>query len=268
MENVPGLLSMRTKKDEPVKNIILQEQRKIGYNVTIIKLNSADYRIPQQRHRIFFTGIRKDHPFHPEKLTPPPKILNKKDYITVSDAISDLPIIHAKEGKEIQEYNKPPQNKYQEYCRKNSNKVYNHISMRHTNRIIERFKQIQQGESVTNVDKKYGQRKRGDPTKISGKAYNQNNYRVYSDKPSPTITASFQSNFIHPYLNRNFTAREAARLQSYPDNYIFKGNRTNMSWDKNLSQYQQIGNSVPPLLSKAIAENITEYFSQKNIIKE
>ena len=84
--------------------------------------------------------------------------------------------------------------------------------------------------------------------------------RPYGDKPSPTIAASFQSNFIHPNLNRNYTAREAARIQSFPDWYVFKGKRTTMSWEKNLSQYQQIGNAVPPLLAKAIAENLILYF--------
>lgn len=96
---------------------------------------------------------------------------------------------------------------------------------------------------------------------ISGKSFSQNNMRPFPNKPSPTIPASFQSNFIHPYLNRNYTAREGARLQSFPDHYIFCGKRTTMSWEKNLSQYQQIGNAVPPLLAKAIAENILNYFA-------
>ncbi len=107
------------------------------------------------------------------------------------------------------------------------------------------------------------QRKRGDASQISGKVFSQNNMRPYPDKPSPTIPASFQSNFIHPFLNRNFTAREGARLQSFPDTYIFCGKRTTMSWEKNLSQYQQIGNAVPPLLGKAIAESIIEYLEKE-----
>ena len=88
--------------------------------------------------------------------------------------------------------------------------------------------------------------------------------RPYPNKPSPTIPASFQSNFIHPFLNRNYTAREGARLQSFPDSYVFYGKRTTMSWEKNLSQYQQIGNAVPPLLAKAIAENLNDYIKKRN----
>ena len=71
--------------------------------------------------------------------------------------------------------------------------------------------------------------------------------------PAPTVAASFQSNFIHPRLHRNLTAREGARLQSFPDTYTFMGDRTAMSWVKKLSQYNQIGNAVPPLLAKGVA---------------
>ncbi len=74
------------------------------------------------------------------------------------------------------------------------------------------------------------------------------------------VRASFQSNFVHPFLDRNFTAREGARLQSFLDVYVFRGHRTTMSWEKNLSQYQQIGNAVPPLLAKALGLMIVNYF--------
>lgn len=132
--------------------------------------------------------------------------------------------------------------------------------MKHTQRLIERFKVIPQGCSLADVPEEHMQRQRGNSTQTSGKVYSQNNMRPYGDKPSPTIAASFQSNFVHPNLNRNYTAREAARLQSFPDTYIFKGKRTTMSWEKSLSQYQQIGNAVPPLLAKAIAQNLLKYF--------
>ena len=72
------------------------------------------------------------------------------------------------------------------------------------------------------------------------------------------MAASFRSNFSHPHLNRNFTAREGARLQSFPDDFIFEGMRTKMSWEKGLSQYQQIGNAVPVLMAKAIGECICQ----------
>lgn len=259
MENVKGLLSMRTQSKEFVKDIIEKEFQEIGYKLVVYILNAADYGVPQSRQRVFFIGIRKDVVFNSKLLFPPVKFSGDKQR-TLEDAISDLPNIQAGEGGEIQDYPIKPMNDFQEWARSNSDKVHNHVSMRHTQRLIERFKNIQYGMSVADVSPEHGQRKRGDATAISGIAFSQNNMRPYPNKPAPTVAASFQSNFIHPYLNRNFTAREGARLQSFPDDYIFKGKRTTMSWEKNLSQYQQIGNAVPPLLAKAIGDRIKWYF--------
>ena len=259
MENVKGLLSMTTKKNILVKEIIQDEFKKIGYNLTLQVLSSADYGVPQIRERVFFIGIRKDFLFDNIKLTPN-IVYSKKKYLKLWDAISDLPQIGSGKGQEEQKYSNKPKNKYQSLMRKNSKKIYNHVSMKHTDRLIERFKQIKYGQSVKDVGKKYSQRKRGAANKLSGKVYSQNNMRPFPNLPSPTVAASFQSNFIHPYLDRNFTAREAARIQSFPDTYIFKGKRTTMSWEKYLSQYQQIGNAVPPLMAKALAKVIKNYF--------
>jgi len=103
-------------------------------------------------------------------------------------------------------------------------------------------------------------------TEIAEKVYDQNNRRMHPDKPCHTIPASFYANFVHPFKNRNFTAREGARIQSFPDNFVFKGKPTVVSHrllaregrldEKYLCQYNQIGNAVPPLISKALANNI------------
>lgn len=171
----------------------------------------------------------------------------------------DLPQINSGEGTEEAKYTTPALTKYQEWARDSNTTIRNHIAMRHTARLIERFSHIKHGQSVADVAEEFQQRKRGEADKISGKVFSQNNMRPYPDKPSPTVAASFQSNFVHPYINRNFTAREGARLQSFPDSYVFYGKRTTMSWEKNLSQYQQIGNAVPPLLAKAVAKSIADY---------
>lgn len=270
MENVLGILSAKTKKKEYVKDLITGVANDIGYNVATMTLNAADYGVPQSRIRVFFIGIRSDFTFDSQKLIPK---INVYPPITIKQALSDLPIIKSGEGYEGMEYKTAPQNDYQSWCRRNSKTVSNHIAMRHTERLIERFKCIKWGQSLADVPKEHMQRQRGNANKISGKTYSQNNMRPYPNKPSPTIPASFQSNFIHPYYNRNYTAREGARLQSFPDNYIFKGKRTTMSWEKHLSQYQQIGNAVPPLLAKAIGAMLQNYFSDiqisnKGIIKE
>lgn len=259
MENVTGILSMKTQSGELVKDLILDEYSKAGYNVEIFTLNAAEHGVPQSRIRVFFIGLRNDIPFDKEKLEPKGWLYGE-DQITIEQAIMDLPQIKACEGSSVAEYNQDPITDYQMWVREGSNELYNHVAMRHTSRLVERFSKIGYGQSVADVDQEYQQRKRGEADKISGKVYSQNNMRPYPDRPSPTIAASFQSNFVHPYINRNYTAREGARLQSFPDTYVFCGKRTTMSWEKNISQYQQIGNAVPPLLAKSVGETITRYF--------
>ncbi len=258
MENVPGLLSMKNAKGDSVIDIIVDEFSNSGYDVKVETLDSSDYGVPQKRRRVFVIGFRSDLNLSNVDYYPQPFTIEEEQKLSIKDAISDLPQIGAGQGKEEQSYGMSPANDYQKFMRENSSIVHNHIAMRHTQRIVERFKTIKQGQSLADVAEEHMQRQRGDATKISGKTYSQNNMRPYEDKPSPTIAASFQGNFVHPWLDRNYTAREAARLQSFPDDYVFKGKRTTMSWEKNLSQYQQIGNAVPPLFAKAIADRISE----------
>lgn len=260
MENVTGILSMATKKGDSVKNLILNEYSSAGYHVEIFQLNAAEFGVPQSRVRVFFVGLRKDLPFDVEKIKPK-GFLFGENQVSIEDAIMDLPQLQAGDGSEVSEYTSQPSTSYQQWARGDNQMLYNHVAMRHTPRLVERFSHIGFGQSVADVDVEFQQRQRGDASKISGKVFSQNNMRPFPNKPSPTIPASFQSNFIHPYANRNYTAREGARLQSFPDSFIFKGKRTTMSWEKNLSQYQQIGNAVPPLLAKAIARKIADYFS-------
>lgn len=250
MENVKGLLSMQNGK---VVSTIIDEfsSAGIGYNVAVNILKASDFGVPQQRERVIIIGIRKDL-----NISPSFPIPNCKNPISVDMAISDLPQISAGEGEDIMTYPIKPQNEYQKLMRKKSSVVTNHISMKHTKRVIERFHAIKCGQSLIDVWETHGSVKRGRPNEKSTVKFAQNNQRLFGNRPAPTIAASFQSNFIHPHLDRNFTAREGARLQSFPDNFIFEGMRTKMSWEKGLSQYQQIGNAVPVLLAHAIAENL------------
>lgn len=250
MENVKGLLSMH--KGDVIQTIIHEfEQAGIGYNVRVKVLKAVDYGVPQMRERVIILGIRNDLALIPE--FPRPKFVTP---VSVNDAISDLPQINAGEGQDVQNYPIEPQNEYQIFMRRHSRVVRNHIAMKHTSRLIERFKAIQPGQNLLDVWESHGAVKRGDPNKKSEIKFSQNNQRLFGNKPAPTIAASFQSNFIHPTLNRNFTAREGARLQSFPDDFIFEGMRTKMSWEKGLSQYQQIGNAVPPLMAFEIAKQL------------
>ena len=264
MENVPGILSAVTRHGERVKDVIAVVAGKIGYNVRTLLLNAADYGVPQSRQRVFFVGLRADVPFVPEWLVPEKTTADNP--VTIREALSDLPVIAAGEGRDPMPYQAEAANPYQIWCRRNSTAVRNHIAMRHTARLVERFHVIKWGESAADVPHEHMQRKRGDASVISGKVYSQNNMRPFPDRPSPTVPASFQSNFVHPFQDRNYTAREGARLQSFPDDYVFCGHRTTMSWEKNLSQYQQIGNAVPPLLAKALGEMVNRYFERLSAV--
>lgn len=260
MENVKGLLSM---KNGQVLETILEEFRNAGafggYDVSFKVLLASDYGVPQNRERVIFIGTR-----HDLKLTPQfPVPLQLDHKITVDEAISDLPQIEACQGSEVMVYEKEPQNDFQRMMRGSMHFVTNHIAMRHTPRLIARFQAIQPGQSLLDVWETHGAVKRGAPGEKSAVKFGQNNQRLFGNQPAPTIAASFQSNFIHPHLNRNFTAREGARLQSFPDDFIFEGMRTKMSWEKGLSQYQQIGNAVPVLMAKSIGECVVEILNFK-----
>ena len=254
MENVKGLLSMQN--GQVIRTIVEEfaNAGEFGYNVAYKVLKASDYGTPQNRERVILIGFRKDLNIQPTHPTP----YAMDGYVTVDDAISDLPQINAGEGIEGAKYSSEPTNLFQQYVRRNSNVVNNHIAMKHTPRLVERFKAIKPGQSLIDVWDTHGAVKRGTPTEKSTIKFSQNNQRVFGNLPAPTIAASFQSNFIHPHLDRNFTAREGARLQSFPDDFIFEGMRTKMSWEKGLSQYQQICNAVPVLLAYAIANNLIE----------
>ncbi|MBO8449372.1 MAG: DNA cytosine methyltransferase [Bacteroidetes bacterium] len=261
MENVKGLLSM---KDGEVLETILDAFRHAGgyggYDVAYKVLLASDYGVPQNRERVIIIGTRHDLGLQPRF----PEPLQTDHKVTVDEAISDLPQIEACQGAEVMNYATAPQNEYQELMRGNMQYVTNHIAMRHTRRLIARFQAIQPGQSLVDVWETHGSVKRGAPGEKSDVKFGQNNQRLHGDMPSPTIAASFQSNFIHPHLNRNFTAREGARLQSFPDDFIFEGMRTKMSWEKGLSQYQQIGNAVPVLMAKAIGQCVSNILTENN----
>jgi DNA (cytosine-5)-methyltransferase 1 len=281
MENVKGLLSRKSTEGKKVIDIIKKNFEDIGYIVEVWLLNAAEYGVPQIRERIFIVGNKTG-----KKLGIPPKthsvdLLTISHYqcsvfesmsllpaITLWDAISDLPPLKAREGEEQQSYISEPQNHYQKNIRNNSHTLYNHVAMDHSQRLVERFKHIKWGESSSDAPKEYGARRRGGNGELSEKSYDQNNRRLNPYKPSHTIAASFYANFIHPFQHRNLTAREGARIQSFPDTYRFLGKKTVVSHkllhreerfdEKFLCQYNQIGNAVPPLLVKAIALHIQE----------
>ncbi len=264
IENVPNIYTKNLKGGITAACIIKDLFGELGYNTINHTFNAADYGVPQSRKRAFIVAMLNGGSFNA-----PTKICKEacnqlqlfdvtRPYLTAWEALSDLPAIHSSEGEDgLVPYDKPPANSYQELMRKGSEGVYNHIAMRHTERLVERFKSIPVGKSLKDVSLEHGQKQKF-TGKISKKPYKSNNQRLDPDQVCLAIPASFQSNFVHPYLHRNLTAREAARLMSFPDNYVFKGKRTTMSWEPYLSQYNQIGNAVCPLLAKAVGESIAQ----------
>lgn len=287
MENVKGILSRRNANKEKVIDIIEQRFSSLDYKVEIWSLNAAEFGVPQYRERVFIVGNRLGKVIGAPPATHCLPIHNgnskqfdllefhsKLNAISAWDAISDLPVLNAREGIEEQDYTKEPETGYQRWARGNQKILFNHVAMHHTKRMLDRFQLIQNGQSVADVPKELGARKRNGNGEMSEIVYDSNNRRLNPDSPSFTIPAHFYSSFIHPYQNRNITAREAARLQSFPDCYRFMGKRTVVSRkllekfkrheENYLSQYNQIGNAVPPLLAKAIGDHILLLLNDEN----
>jgi DNA (cytosine-5)-methyltransferase 1 len=273
MENVRNFVNGKLPTNDSAVTVVKDFLDEKGYNVKLHMLYAPNFGVPQSRSRIFIIGVKKNSnlsmpeiiPTHGKGLLP---------FVTVKDAIGDLPEITQGEGYDFEpclfSYRHQPINDFQKYSRNHSNGVFNHVAMKHTKRLIERFKYIPQGGSLLSVPAEHGQRLRNGLTLDEKPRFKMNNQRLDPNSISTCITASFQSSFVHPNLNRNLTAREGARLQSFPDHFIFHGPRTLMSKkllirenrveEIGLSQYNQIGNAVPPLLGQAIGTAIMNLF--------
>ncbi|MES2113096.1 MAG: DNA cytosine methyltransferase [Bacteroidota bacterium] len=278
MENVRGLLTRENETGEKVIDIIKRAFQDVGYTVNIWELNAAHFGVPQSRERIFIVGHcngvlipppKRTHylPEEKEKLNGSAKVLMQA--IPVIDAIGDLPELRAGEGEEVSSYSKKAINEYQIELRGEQGAIYNHVTMAHSKRMVKRYEEILKGVKINDLEDDLKVRKRNGKGALSETEYSSNYRHLKPNMISFTIPASFYSNFVHPTQPRNITSREAARLQSFPDSYIFKGKRTQISSkllkqlgkedENHLSQYNQIGNAVPPLLSKAIAEHIKKF---------
>jgi DNA (cytosine-5)-methyltransferase 1 len=273
MENVPNIEKARTHSGELVIGIIERELKALGYHVAHSVLEATDFGIPQIRKRLFVVAslheLAKPFPNATHCVRGAIDDLfggSLERCPTLWEAISDLPPLEAGEGSDIQDYTQEPRNEYQQVLRERSERLWNHTAMRHSKRMVERFSAMACGQSVSDVAKHLRPLKRNGNGEISGKVYDQNNRRMHPDRPCHTVPASFYANFVHPHQHRNFTPREGARIQSFPDSFLFKGKPTVVSQkllaregrtdEKHLCQYNQIGNAVPPMLAKALADNL------------
>ena len=234
-ENVTGLLSMEAGNLFPH---ICQTFRDLGYVVCHKVLNAADYGVPQMRERVVIVGAKvSGHIFE----FPAPTC---KTHLTVKDAIGDLPFI--KSGESSENYASDPQNDYQRLMREgveeNGLWLVNHNAPKHNADLIAFMEMLPDGGTPEDLPCLPDWFKK---IKRFGNTY----CRLWWEKPSTTVTRNFgtpsSSRCIHPKVARGLTTREGARLQSFPDRWMFCGSRST----KNL----QVGNAVPPLLSKALA---------------
>ena len=266
LENVRGFTSGSIEGTKNALDHILKKLTLEGYRVYHSVIQAADYGVPSFRSRLFVIGSLVDlgpNPFpRPTHCNPTRRTPGLLPYVSALDAISDLPKIEAREGTDgFQPYTKAAKNEYQTKIRGKATGVHNHEAMKHSPRLVDRFKGIPQGGKGYDLG-------RSEKGKDSVTVYKSNNQRLFSDMPSLCITANFQSNYVHPLLHRNLTAREAARLMTFPDWFVFMGKRTLMSstllksegrhGENYLSQYNQLGNAVPPLLAEKIGRALQE----------
>lgn len=237
LENVIGLLSMKDEAGNLVIENLEKEFKKIGYKISYKALYAHNYGVPQKRRRVFIVGNNLNINFEF------PKPINDGDkvkFITVGDAISDLPFLDNDFGEENTKHKNKPKSKYQEFMRSKTDKLLNHTKSQHSDQTIKVINLVPEGGNWKDLPSEYQ----------NIRSYSNTWKRLDSKLPSVTIDTGHRHHF-HYKANRVPTVRESARIQSFPDHFEFKGTRT--------SQFKQVGNAVPPLLAKAIADKILSY---------
>lgn len=271
IENVPGIVSLG--KGTVVQQIYA-ELEAMGYKVGHKILFAGHYGIPQMRFRTVFIGIRKykgeisfpEPEFSAKAVAnfagakelcisiPPLFYQNLKHQVSVWDALSDLPEIENRQTVSPERYATEPQNDYQKYLRTNSENLTAHYCARIADINLERLKYIPQGGSWRDIPHSLlpdglKRARRSDHTKRYG--------RLHPDALCSTVLTKCDphwGSFFHPTQDRVISVREAARIQSFQDSYIFSGSIT--------QQYEQVGNAVPPLLGKAIGDEIMKMLGE------
>ena len=232
LENVKGLLSM---EQGLYKDDIIKRFGELGYNVSFKLLRASDYGVPQSRERVFFVGLKKEifkdtyFDFSTVK---------RQSLVTTKDALSDLPSLD--NGESQFEYKTEPLNAFQEKMRTKSTRLENNDITNHTEQTIDIIKRIKDGGNIKDLPEEF----------YKVRNYNAAFKRMNSQMPSGTIDCGHR-NYFHYSENRIPTARESARIQSFPDVYFFTGNKS--------SQYTQVGNAVPVILAEQIAKAIKSY---------
>lgn len=227
MENVPNIVSMGKGF---VKNCIIEDFEKLGYKVVYKVLLASEYGVPQNRRRAFFVGTKQNIEFVFPKPT-------TKNPVSAKDAISDLPEKSLADGTK---YKLEAKSDYQKKIRQQSKGIYNHEITNHSEQTVSIISLVPDGGNYKNLPEELQK------TRNVNIAWT----RLNSKKPSFTIDTGHRHHFHYRY-NRIPTVRESARIQSFPDTFIFSGSKT--------SQYKQVGNAVPPIMAMELAKEIKKY---------
>ena len=234
IENVPGLVGLF--KGE-VKDNIIQTFSQMGYEVKYKILCAADYGVPQNRKRVVFVGVQGKNSFEYPTI--------QRGQVTCEMALSDLPPLVNVLGEEIQDYATVPQNDYQKIMREKSDKVYNHIAASHSEKVQHIISLVPDGGNYKDLPMEFRE----------SRNFHVAWTRFNSQKPAPTIDTGHRHHFHYKY-NRVPTVRECARIQSFPDHFIFLGNKT--------QQFRQVGNAVPPIMAQRIAEQVRKLLESED----
>lgn len=236
LENVPNII---TTADGFFKNQIIDAFQNLGYTVSCGVLCALDFGIPQDRKRAIFIGVLGKTPIE----LPSPN----GEKCNIMEAIYDLPFLKSGEGTEVSHYDKQPSSDYQKKLRGDVSILHNHVATKHSKAALSKLALIPKGKGKEVLPKEL----------LTKSIYSGTWCRLLEDGYAPTITTRFDTpssgRFTHPILDRCLTVREAARIQSFPDSFVFYGNRT--------SQMKQVGNAVPPLLAFEIAKVIAKHNS-------
>ncbi|MFH1333192.1 MAG: DNA cytosine methyltransferase [archaeon] len=238
IENVPGIANLY--KGAVAKDIF-RKLENLGYKVSSKIFNSAEFGVPQIRKRKVIVGLLSDlGDFKFPKL----KITDAKDYVGCGAAIGDLPNLDGQDlGQEVSKYTKNPKSDYQKKMRLNSKKLMNHVASKHSDYVKEVISLVPEGKNHKSLPAGVGETRK----------FNEAWTRYHGRLPSKTIDTGHRNHFHYKH-NRVPTVRENARLQSFPDSFIFLGPRTR--------QYRQVGNAVPPIMAFFLAKQLKKYLME------
>lgn len=235
IENVPGMANLYNGE---VKDEIVKRFTEMGYNVNYKIVCAADYGVPQVRKRLVFIGLRDSKTMYEF----PKPYLDESNYITCEEALSDLPSLDCSLGEEISAYSSDPMNEFQRKMRGASDTLYNHTAINHKQFVKDVIAQVPDGGNYKDLPSGVG----------DSRTFHMAWTRLNSRKPARTVDCGHR-NLFHYKWNRCPTVRESARIQTFPDNFVFLGNRG--------QQNKQVGNAVPVLLAEALAIQLLKYLS-------